>query len=373
MLLKIIETEDLLNTLLPQKRLEEYAPTDLLIAAGNWSKQVWAIAKSLGPMPLTDKQIADGLHLANNPVHIFGVHRSGTTLLRDMLDGHPELCVLPSEGTWYTNQEAKLKYLPAHEWQMHLGTEWLRRLSNPINQSPYWLLGRSNNERSPYVDFARCVMAWWQVLDHRPDTQWPHLAIVLAYATCTNGLQAKYWVDKTPANERYLHRIQQEMPDAKMIHMIRHPLPTLASRKKMEPSVSLRSALRDIRRSFKVAIAQYALYNPQFLLMPYEDLCSDPTKAVSQMVSFLNISPSTTLLQPTVAGRAAKANSSFHSDGKAGEIRAASDHAQQQCLSKAEQKIISAYLGDLSAQLNYPLPALSPIQTWYPRLKYRLF
>jgi hypothetical protein len=152
MLASIIQTEARLHNLLPKQRLESSVPADLLAAAREWSQLVWNVAEQLGPMPLSKKQVEDGLNLAARPVFICGVHRSGTTLVRNLLDGHPQLCVLPSEGTFYTNLEAKLKQLPADKWPAYMGTEWLRRLANPINQPPYWLLGRSCDVASPYVD-----------------------------------------------------------------------------------------------------------------------------------------------------------------------------------------------------------------------------
>lgn len=372
MLSTLLELENRLNIILPKKQAKEYVTTELITAAKKWSAAVWTMARQLGPMPLTQEQITAGLDLGKKPVYIFGVHRSGTTLLRDMLDGHPQLTVLPAEGTWYTNQQHKLSLLPDDSQMTYLGTEWVRRLANPINKAPFWLLGRSDENQTSYVDFARCVMAWWAIVDKKPGTQWPHLAIILAYATCTNNLHAKYWVDKTPTNERYLNRIQQEMPAAKMIHIVRNPFATFASRKKMEPTVSVHSALRDLKTSFGVATMQAQLNNPQFLLLRYEDICEDPNAAVKQLTNFLDIEPTATLAQPTVAGIPVKANSSFNKNGKAGEILKNNPADQHDPLTRNEQQVISAYLGKLSAKLNYPLITVGFLKGLYLRIKHRL-
>src|ERR1700744_1848693 len=151
-LTEIIVTERKLNSLLPGQRLEQTPPGALINAARAWSGEVWKAASKLGPMPVSGEQLLQARELANKPVYVCGVHHSGTTLVRDLLDGHPELTVLPSEGTWYTNLEHKLQLLPEDKRLAFLGREWLRRLANPINQPPYWLLGRSNVTDSPYVD-----------------------------------------------------------------------------------------------------------------------------------------------------------------------------------------------------------------------------
>jgi hypothetical protein len=371
MLPQIIEAEQRLDALLPAKRLEQRPHAGLLRAASAWSKLVWLAAEQMGPMPLTSEQISQGLQLAQSPVFICGVHRSGTTLVRDLLDGHPQLSVLPSEGTFYTNQEAKLKYLPENEWALCLGTEWLRRLANPINQPPYWLLGRSTSSGSPYIDFARYVMAWWQMVKHTPGTQWPHTAIVLAYASCTDGPGANYWVDKTPTNERFLTRIWREMPQAKIIQVIREPVATMASHKTMEPTISLTSALRDLKTSYSIAIQQAKLNDSRYLLVRYEELCLDPGKITTQIAAFLGIENSEILRCATVAGTSAKANSSFNKDPASGQVLKADEHAGQEVIGMAGRRQIAASVGRLAKQLNYPLPQVGAFKSMLLRIKYR--
>ena len=371
-LLKITKAEQRLDALLPHRRLKHAPSSELLAAATLWSQAVWEEAEQLGPIPLTGGQLTHGLHLAGNPVFVCGVHRSGTTLVRNLLDGHPDLAVLPSEGTYYTNLEQKLKLLPANEWIAFLGTEWLRRLANPINQPPYWLLGRSTGEGSPYVDFARYLFAWWEVLPHKGHTQWPHTAVLLAYASCFNST-AEFWVDKTPANERFLNRIWDEMPNAKIVLPIRHPIAVLISRKKMEPGLNLRRALLDLKVSFRTAVKQLELNDPRFFIVRYEELTEHPKLAIQKLAAFLNIGVSDILSQPTVAGIPAGANSSFNHDAAPGQILKLTDHQQNGELSKAELQLLSACLDELSNQLNYPLPKVGLLNKAYLKLKYRLW
>lgn len=372
-LTKMIEAEDALDTVLPIRKLEEAPSTELITAAKKWSETVWAQAEELRPMKLSKEQVALALQLSKNAVFVCGVHRSGTTLLRDMLDGHPSLVVLPSEGTYYTNQEAKLRFMPEKEWAAHLGREWLRRMVNPINQPPYWLLGRSTEQGSPYVDFARYVLAWWEVVPHEPGTQWPHMAIVLAYASCTGKLGAGFWVDKTPTNERFLKRIWQELPSAKIIHMVRDPVATISSHKKMDPSFSLRTTLRYLRNSFHVAAQQSLMRDPRFLLLRYEDLCDEQQKTTSEVATFLNIESLDIMKQTSVAGIPSWANSSFNKQAQAGMILKAQRHPQNQSLNGLEQKAVAAYLRKLAAKHKYYLERVSFLSKLYVMIKFRLF
>ncbi len=373
MLPEIIEAEQYLDSLLPTKRTDGPPSARLIAAARAWSAAVWTAARQLPPMPLSPAQVGQGLRLAQRPVFICGVHRSGTTLLRDLLDGHPDLVVLPSEGTYYTNQEARLQALPQTEWRSHLTVEWLRRLANPINQPPYWLLGRSTAAYSPYVDFAQYVRTWWPLVDQRPGTAWPHVAIVLAYASCTNHLSANSWVDKTPTNERFLGRIWREMPPASIIQLIREPVATLASHKKMAPQGSLLRALRHLRNSFRIAGEQSARNTPSYLLLRYEDLCADPEAATQALARFLDIEPLDSLRQPTVAGIPSFANSSFHHDAQAGQVLMQKDHSQTDgVLSASEQRLIAAYMGGVAAKQGYPLARVGILHKYFLLTRYGL-
>ncbi|MEO8885655.1 MAG: sulfotransferase [Mucilaginibacter sp.] len=364
----IITAEEKLNTLLPVSRLQQSLPA-LINAAHAWSDTVWAAAKKRGPISLSKQQIIAGLSLASRPIFICGVHRSGTTLVRDILDDHPQLVVLPSEGTFYTNLEAKLKAIPENKRMAYLGKEWLRRLANPINQSPYWLLERSDDQNSAYVDFARYVMAWWEVAD-KTNPQWPHHAIILAYASCQNKLDAKAWVDKTPVNERYLKRIWIENPQALIIQLIRNPVNILASRKKMEPSITLRNALNDIKLSFSVANQQEKNNDQRFLLIRYENICNNTQQVIEQLAAFLNITIVPQLFTPTVAGKLAQVNSSFTTDNPFGRILNLKQHGV--LLTKTDQQYLGVRLGNLAPHLGYTVMRINPLFNYPLRLLYLL-
>jgi hypothetical protein len=366
---EIIYAENVLNSLLPASRLQDGPPANLLIAAKNWSQLVWEMAQQLGPMPLSAEQISLGTSLVQHPVFVCGVHRSGTTLVRNLLDGHPRLVVLPSEGTYYTNLEHQLQQLPQDRWANYLGTEWLRRLANPINQAPYWLRGRTNTDTSPYVDFARYLLSWWQILPHTAGTTWPHQAIMLAYASSTNNLGAKLWVDKTPTNERFIERIWEEFPSARIIHVVREPVATLTSRRVMEPAIALRLALKFLRVSYQIAIEESAFNDGKYLLLKYEQLCDNPGAVINELTDFLEIENSDSLTNATVAGIAAKANSSFNGKTASGPILKPGQHRQKEVFTANELRLIIACIGNAANKLRYKLPRMSLVTRLFLRLK----
>jgi hypothetical protein len=195
---------------------------------------------------------------------------------------------------------------------------------------------------------------------------------VLAYASVTNNLTAQYWVDKTPANERYLKRIWDDTNAAKVIHVIREPLATLASRKKMEPAISMRNALTDLTISFRVAAEQPRENDARYMLIRYEELCREPRQVSRQIATFLVIQPSEILNKPTVAGKPAQPNSSFNKKAASGRIMKLDQHLQPEVLSAEEQELAAACIGEVSAKLNYPIGKVSPLRKWQLKLQHHI-
>ncbi|HTH68533.1 MAG TPA: sulfotransferase, partial [Rhodanobacter sp.] len=313
--------------------------------------------------------------VASRPVFVFGVHRSGTTLVRDLLDHHPALSVLPAEGTMLTNFVWHLKRLRADDWQRFLGCEWLRRLANPINQQPYWLLGRSSAEGSPYVDFARALMAWWPLVETRlgpRTTSWPLVAIALAYAHCTTGFRSasplQRWVEKTPTNERFLARLMAEFPEAKLLHVVRHPYAVYASSRQVtrnsgRPPSDENRILHQMRLSYREAARRSVQPAPgSYLLVRYEDLLEDTAGSVHRMSSFLGIQALPVMMQPTANGIPTPSNSSFDSHEVAGRLNRRPADGASRALTRRDRERLSAMVADDAGKLGYPLAPLPALR-----------
>ena len=340
-------------------------------AAARWSAAVWAAAESAGPVALGRAEVSRGLDVARRPIFICGAHRSGTTLVRDLLDDHPALAVLPSEGTFLTNSKRALRWHPPGRRLELLGCEWLRRLANPIHQAPYWVIGHSSEEHSPYVHFARCLMAWWPIARRHvgaTTSSWPLTAIALAYTQCTRGLDdaspVRYWAEKSPTNERFLPKLYVEFPCGSVVHVIRHPVAVLASREQEMRNAGgeqllLWRAARELERSYRIAVRFGNRVDDRYLLVRYEELLESTQDTVQRIASFLDIEPLPILLRPTVAGLPAASNSSFREDAIPGRIDPGTA-PKTETLSRPTRERIAALLGDAAARLGYQLEPLAP-------------
>jgi hypothetical protein len=378
MSVSVLQLEQQLDGQLARPQITAESSPALQIAAARWSAAIWAAAEAAGPIELDAAEVSRGLDVAHRPVFVCGVHRSGTTLVRDLLDSHPALSVLPSEGTFFTNFERHLERLGPESWLPYLGGEWLRRLVNPIHQQPYWLLGRSSPESSPYVTFARALMAWWPLAQERVGpvaSSWPLVAVALSYAQCTGGFSAnstlQRWAEKTPTNERFLDRLRLEFPDVKLIHVVRHPFSVYASQKQAARNLGeryrhARRLLEELSLSYRLA-AEHSRDSPphQYLVIRYEDLLESTRSTVDRLAGFLRIEPLPILMQPTAAGLPAASNSSFTIDAAAGRVHPAVQRNWTDTLTRAELERLTAVVGDAAASLGYDLTSIAP---WRARL-----
>lgn len=376
---EITRLESVLDDLLPVCRRNQPPEKALTEAERAWSEAVWKAGRMSGPLQLTDQQINDGRNLVRHPVFICGVHRSGTTLLRDLLDSHPSLAVLPSEGSFLTNLGIHLAKMPRESREAFLATEWLRRLIDPIHQPPYWLMGHSTLQASPYVNFTRAFSAWYAIAENDYAAQtsfWPHFAVILAYATCSGagrpGLSAPYWVDKTPTQERFLPKIRKELPEAKIIHIIRSPDDVFRSRKYMNPAPDLKDLLRDMKRSYTTALEQSHKDPNRYLVVRYEDLCQYPQSVMRRITGFLGMEQHPILYTPTVAGKPSMVNSSFKAELPAGNIITPQAFSDMPDLQEDEHNLLSAFLFSAASRLGYRLKVVGRLQRLLIKLKFDL-
>src|SRR4029434_6926754 len=130
---------------------------------------------------------------------IVGVPRSGTTLLRIMLDAHPQLAIPPETG--FLSRLVRLPWL----WAAGLGR---RRLLTIITRAESW------------PDFHLDAHALAEALDAvKPFTLADGLrAFYRLYAARFNK---SLWGDKTPLYGRHAYSIARLLPEARFIHLIR--------------------------------------------------------------------------------------------------------------------------------------------------------
>lgn len=294
------------------------------------------------------------------PVFVCGHHRSGTTLLQELLDAHPQLIVIPTEVTYFASSPDMATGNPEHSAVEAFAAEWVMRLIDP-NGKQHFHLGRASPFHNPAWTFVALLLGWQAALQRHPQVPGA-LAGLLALAAAYRDVSLPAamplrWVEKTPLNERHAARLAT-LPGARFIQLVR------------DPAATLRSQLADLRgagiadvdaaeqawrivRSLRLARRNRAAYARRYLIVRYEDLVAAPEAETERVREFLQLEGHEGLLRPTVLGRAVPSNSSFQRSTP-GSIRESRPHA---ALAPAESQLLAAFNGGISADFGYAGPA----------------
>ena len=247
----------------------------------------------------------------DSPVFICGPGRSGTTLLAQLLDGHPNLYVMPGDSNYMGRFYSK-------KWKFHsLALYWIKRLVNPLGQKPFWLLGKEPE------NYKRFILSLKHFVEQEME---PFKAVVSAmYATAGKENQTRYWVEKTPGNEEYVDSILEKFPNTKFIHIIRDPLENLVSLKKFSSLRKSRFNAADGASRIKSLIDlgwknRDQLGQGRYLIVHYENLIKSLLESLKTICDFLEINFSDSLCTPTVHSIPASSNSSHRERIKIGEV-----------------------------------------------------
>ncbi len=316
-------------------------------------------ARRRGPKVPDADAIARAHVWLGRPVFLCGHHRSGTTLLHGLLDGHPELLVLPSEGTYLTSFRYVTGERPSVRQLERFIAEWIARWIDP-NFEPHFRLGRSDETSQPYVELARGFFGWHAALRAAaPKSFAPLLALVAAYKCAVQAPEPRLWVEKTPLNERHISRLEA-FAAARYIQAVRHPGATLASLRELYRdngggAFDAAGHARAIANSLRLAHHNQRLLEPRYLVVRYEDLTNATASEVARLRAFLDIAPSASLAMPTASGAPLRSNSSFNR-GEAGVVNRsrAADPAPA-----ADAAAISVFAGSAARVFGYDIARAS--------------
>lgn len=249
-------------------------------------------------------------HPSEKPIFILGAHKSGTSFLRALFDGHLDLQVVPIE---------------AHYFQ-HLGlaisnairpSTALKFSSEGFNQSILQLLEQYNNSYDNFSDSqfsskidldlaASMLDANKGVRSPRECLQKINETIFCSVANEKVDLKKRI-VEKSVENFEFAAYLKIIFPDAYFIHIVRDPYQNLASLVRANKQNYLKLA-KTIQRSFQFAINNSKIIE-NYKIIRYEDLVSNLECEMKNLAEFLEIEFSSKLLKPTILGQAWQSNS----------------------------------------------------------------
>ena len=254
------------------------------------------------------------VRLRENPIFICGHPKSGTSLIRSLMDGHPQLIVYPEETVFFR------KFIPSiqgadKQTQIDIANKKIIHIFDwdstnpPANQAGY--LDRDYSAISKQQVQNEMQKLLQDQFNHTGDIL---SAAILAYGYATSKINTTtvYWVEKSPYNEYYVSQILEWWPKARFIHIVRDPRDNYASYRRKHPDWTPEFFSQNWIRSTNTGIEnQKLLGEERYWILQYEELVRSPQKTLTELIDFLKITWNPILAQPTRAGQSWSGNSMF--------------------------------------------------------------
>jgi hypothetical protein len=197
---------------------------------------------------------------------VIGAPRSGTTLLRLMLDAHSELAIPPETGFLKLTKHLRGKESRLREKFFHEVVNY----SYPLRSWP---------------DFEISEETFWAALNEvTPFTLTQGFRTF--YRLYASRLGKPRWGDKTPTYCHYLNNIRQVLPEARFIHIVRDGRDAALSLRKMwfSPGWEIETQA-SYWRDCVLAARRDGDGHPDYLEVRYEDLILNTRETLNRVCS----------------------------------------------------------------------------------------
>lgn len=293
--------------------------------------------------------------LRNRPVFVCGHPKSGTSLVRSLLDSHPQLVVYPEETMFFRRYLPKAQGLGleeklalADQFLIHI-FEW-NQTNPPANQAGF--LDRDYSDIS--LDAVSQAMRQFVNEQYRHDGDILS-AVILAFGKISRQLSENtvHWVEKTPFTEYYVEQIFTWWPDALFIQVVRDPRDNFVSYHRKHPDWSARTFAESWTRSTQSGLDYQKKYGEQYRVLRYEQLIQSPEDVLNAICQFIGINDHPTLKMPTRNGKAWGGNSMFGEQFK--QISSSPDGRWKESMSVDDLVLIEGLARSSMRLMNYEL------------------
>jgi len=217
---------------------------------------------------------------AITPLFIFGMPRSGTKLLRDLLNNH-DLISIPTHETHFIplllNKFGLINYLDKQS---------IFEIEKLIKNSNFYFYQQSDNyPELPKHFYSRFIGQPIQVL----------LKELLKHYSKKKGDNI-IWGDKTPEHINHVVLLNQYFQGAKLLHIVRDPRDyALSMNKAWGKNIYLAShkwnkSIMELRKEI------YFNNIENIFEIKYEDLIENPSETITKVLAFLNLSYQSNIL-----------------------------------------------------------------------------
>ena len=292
----------------------------------------------------------------SKPVFILGSHKSGTTLMRSLLDGHSKLAVLPFETHVFRHLNRWIEYpyqknIPGEispELFIESAIQWIKKVNS--NQDPYAdkRIGLEIDEEAFNTEIKRiCTM-------DLPNLISTYYRAVLKAVNLNGQSDTGRIVEKSVEQAEYAIDLKNAFPDAIFIHMIRNPYANFLSIRKYKGALKY----PDLEPISKALFSSYYyLYRNRHLIdtyhvVRYEDLVSNTREVMKNISAALEINFEKETLVPTSNGILWEGNSVTNK--KFNSVTAERIKFDQSDIKEIEKEIVNKYFSKVLEDFNYP-------------------
>ena len=225
------------------------------------------------------KKISSAMDRSCEPFFIVGAQRSGTTMLRLMLNSHPNLFV-PFESKFITEYYRRLE-----EYGDLSEKNNIHRLLQDIAKEPFVKKGKLIENQQAVI--TKSISTYAELISE-------------IFSTAAQDMGKIRWGDKTPSYVTEIDIIHKLFPNAKIIHLVRDGRDVAVSLSKLDwGTTHIPRLANDWRWKTILAHKMGAMLNGNYLEIKYEQLVKNPRIVLQKICDFLDEPYSDEMLQYT--------------------------------------------------------------------------
>jgi hypothetical protein len=274
-----------------------------------------------------------------------GVHRSGTTLLRYILNSHPRIYI-PPESDFFPRFFQKR---PNATLDRQDAIKIIETIFKEYRFVQEWQGGIPDSKT--FVDNLSNLK--------------PAFLLNSLYSQYAGQFGAERWGDKTPVYTSYMDLIIILFPDAQFIHIIRDgrdvALSMLDKWGQKEHHIDILYAAESWERRLQKAFVSAAkLDTDHYYELRYEDLVTAPEEVVHKICDFLGESFVLEMIEPHLLGRERIQPNGFHAPVRQ-PLSPSRINRWRVEMEERDRKIFQAVAYDMLKRLDYKVEDLNPL------------
>ena len=259
-------------------------------------------------------------------VFICGHIKSGTSLLNNLLDGHPELLVFPEElfiTSKFIRAKRKGKIEAKLVWDEFFNDVQIRRLSGGKQSGVFGNVDYSAFDGEQFESLCR---EYSENKDFIETEKGAYIEAIFKSFAQVQGLDAEeyIWVEKSPTNEYNFTDLFGYFPNSRFIALKRNPLEIYPSVKKKRDKEQINYGVDTFMSNWRPLVLLGKMlensYPDRFKVVDFSDLIHDAPAVMREVSTYMGISYNSSLLKATKMGEKWLGNS-MQSANDSNEIR----------------------------------------------------